>query len=226
MRIFERINNFRKIMIKENIDYYIIPSEDAHQGEYVPNYYKGRVYMSGFTGSAGTLLIGRKKAILWTDGRYFIQAQKQLEGSGIELYKMRTEGYGTGHGVGFFLSVHEGPQGINRVSTLSLEKGMVLTNEPRIYKEEKHGIRTENTMIVEEFMQSKEFGEFYKFRTISYCPIDLEGLDLNIMTSVEKVQLNEYHKIVNEKLSKYIVENNLEDKTELLDFLEISTKVI
>ncbi|MGL4453705.1 MAG: aminopeptidase P family protein [Sarcina sp.] len=597
MNIIEKIRAFREVMINENIDYYIIPSEDAHQGEYVPDYYKGRAYMSGFKGSAGTLLIGREIAILWTDGRYFIQAEKELEGSGIELYKMRTEEYptlvewiennikinevlgfdgnvisieiykkmkrianknkfdikidkdllneiwsdrpslptekafihelkysgksiqekikdvldimisqdgdsyvvsslddvawlfnirgsdvknnpfvlahgiltrgsatlyidltkidqkfvsyllsegvvvkdyydinyditllegniildekrvsaflyeklsnhvtvvhsaeitaklkaiknnveianlekcqirdgvamlrfmkwlkdnigkfeiseisaadkleefremgqlykgisfdtiaghkehaammhyfatkesdykledkgfllvdsggqyldgttditrtfvlgkisdeqrkdftlvlkghlalmnakflkgttganldilaraplwnegidykcGTGHGVGFFLSVHEGPQGINKVSDLPIEKGMILTNEPGIYKQGKYGIRTENTMIVEEFMKNEEFGEFYKFRTISYCPIDLTGVDLNIITEKEKLQLNEYHKLVNEKLSRYIINNNLQDKDELLEFLKQETKKI
>ncbi|WP_297522757.1 aminopeptidase P family protein [uncultured Clostridium sp.] len=597
MSIFERIKSFRDVMIKENIDYYVIPSEDAHQGEYVPSYYKGRAFMSGFTGSAGTLLIGRSIAILWTDGRYFIQAENQLKGTKIELYKMRIEGYstlsewieknigdkevlafdgnviaiktykkmqeyasknnfeikidkdlltdswsdrpelpkdkafihdvkycgksvnqkikdvlaimisedgdsyivsslddvawlfnirgndvennpfvlahgvvtrgsttlyidlnkvdetfirslasegvsvkdyydinselkllegnilvderrvsaflyeklsksanvihkleivaslkaiknnieienlercqirdgvamlrftkwlkgnigkieiseisasdkleeframgdlykgisfdtiaghkehgammhyfatkeseyileekgfllvdsggqyldgttditrtfilgkltdeekkdftlvlkghlalmnakflkgstgshldilarqplwsngidykcGTGHGVGFFLSVHEGPQGINRVSTLPLELGMILTNEPGIYKEGKHGIRTENTMIVEPYMISEEFGEFYKFRTISYCPIDLDGVDLSIMNSEEREHLNDYHKLVKEKLEVYIKNEVVDDKDELLEFLAYATKLV
>ncbi|MGL5066528.1 MAG: aminopeptidase P family protein [Sarcina sp.] len=597
MRTFEKIQSFRKLMVARGIDYYIIPSEDSHQGEYVPNYYKGRAYMSGFTGSAGTLLIGHSIAILWTDGRYFIQAENQLKGSGIELYKMRTEGYltllewiernikdnevlgfdgnvisiktykkmkefsvknnfeikidedllneiwcdrpelpkdktfihdvkycgksvsqkikdvldimisedgdsyivsslddvawlfnirgndvknnpfvlahgvltrgsatlyidlnkvdenfisslasegvsikdyyeinteikllegnvlvdedrvsaflydrlsqsakvlhvleivaslkavkndveieslekcqvrdgvamlrftkwikdnigkveiseisaankleaframgdlykgisfgtiaghkehgammhyfattqsnyildkkgfllvdsgaqyldgttditrtfvlgeltyeerrdftlvlkghlalmnakflkgstgahldilarqplwnegidykcGTGHGVGFFLSVHEGPQGINRVSTLPLELRMILTNEPGVYKEGKHGIRTENTMIVEPYIESEEFGEFYKFRTISYCPIDLEGVDLSIMSSQERRYLNDYHKLVSEKLAVYIKNEVIEDRDELLEFLACATKAV
>ena len=90
MRVIEKLENLRSQMKNNNIDYYIIPSEDAHQSEYVCDYYKGRAYMSGFTGSAGTLLVGLNNAILWTDGRYFIQAKNQLKGSSIEMYKMRT----------------------------------------------------------------------------------------------------------------------------------------
>ncbi|WP_297632499.1 aminopeptidase P family protein [uncultured Clostridium sp.] len=95
MKINKRIERLRKEMVENSIDYYIIPSEDAHQSEYVPEYYRGRAYISGFTGSAGTLLLGREKGILWTDGRYFIQAEKELEGSGIEMFKMRIPGWPT-----------------------------------------------------------------------------------------------------------------------------------
>ena len=93
MRVSERIENLRKIMKRENIDYYIVPSADFHQSEYVSECFKSRAYITGFTGSAGTALIGMDKAILWTDGRYFIQAEQQLAGSGIELYKMRIPGW-------------------------------------------------------------------------------------------------------------------------------------
>ena len=93
MRVSERIEKLRKIMKRENIDYYIVPSADFHQSEYVSECFKSRAYITGFTGSAGTALIGMDKAILWTDGRYFIQAEQQLAGSGIELYKMRIPGW-------------------------------------------------------------------------------------------------------------------------------------
>ena len=85
----------REVMKIENIDYYIIPSSDSHQSEYVAEYFKGREFISGFTGSAGTLLVGLEEAYLWTDGRYFIQAEKELEGKEISLMKMRTPGYPT-----------------------------------------------------------------------------------------------------------------------------------
>ena len=93
MRVSERIEKLRKIMKRENIDYYIVPSADFHQSEYVSECFKARAYITGFTGSAGTALIGMDKAILWTDGRYFIQAEQQLAGLGIELYKMRIPGW-------------------------------------------------------------------------------------------------------------------------------------
>ena len=89
------LEKLREVMKSENIDYYIIPSSDAHQSEYVANYFKGREFVSGFTGSAGTLLVGLKEAYLWTDGRYFIQADNELKGNGISLMKMRTPGYPT-----------------------------------------------------------------------------------------------------------------------------------
>ncbi|WP_300383578.1 aminopeptidase P family protein [Clostridium sp.] len=118
---------------------------------------------------------------------------------------------GTGHGVGFFLNVHEGPQGIRQSgNTTILEPGMVITNEPGVYKEGKHGIRIENTLIVERDVVSKECGEFYKFRTISYCPIDLRGIDVNLLTLEEKDWLNNYHNIVFEKLSPYLNKDEIE----------------
>ncbi|NFG42405.1 aminopeptidase P family protein [Clostridium botulinum] len=97
MRTFEKIEKLREIMNKENIDYYVVPSGDFHQSEYVAEHFKSRAYITGFTGSAGTALIGREKGILWTDGRYFIQAEQQLKDSGIELYKMRIPGWPTLH---------------------------------------------------------------------------------------------------------------------------------
>ena len=89
------LEKLREAMEKENIDYYIIPSSDSHQSEYVAEHFKGREFISGFTGSAGVLLVGLKEAFLWTDGRYFIQAERELNGSGISLMKMRTPGYPT-----------------------------------------------------------------------------------------------------------------------------------
>ena len=74
-------------MEQQNIDCYIIPTDDYHHSEYVGDYFKFREYMTGFSGSAGTAVFTREKAGLWTDGRYFIQAEAQLKGSGIKLYK-------------------------------------------------------------------------------------------------------------------------------------------
>ncbi len=93
--ISSRINRLRENMKREGCDYYLVFTADPHASEYIDDYYKVRAYLSGFTGSAGTLLIGMEEAILWTDGRYFIQAEKQLEGSGIKLYKMQVKGFPT-----------------------------------------------------------------------------------------------------------------------------------
>lgn len=108
---------------------------------------------------------------------------------------------GTGHGVGFMLNVHEGPQGFSQYpNSVKLEKGMVITNEPGIYKEGKHGIRIENTLLVVED-ENTEFGQFMRFETISYCPIDLRGIDVALLTDKEKTWINEYHRKVYELLS-------------------------
>ncbi len=79
-------------MQREHIDYYMIPTGDDHQSEYIGDYFKEREYMSGFTGSAGTLLVSTGEAGLWTDGRYFVQAEQELIGSSIELFRMQEEG--------------------------------------------------------------------------------------------------------------------------------------
>lgn len=95
MEIKDRIALLQAEMKKEQIDYYLIPTEDYHNSEYVSDYFKVREYFSGFTGSNGTLLVEQKQAGLWTDGRYFIQAEKELAGSGITLFRMQEEGVPT-----------------------------------------------------------------------------------------------------------------------------------
>ena len=126
---------------------------------------------------------------------------------------------GTGHGIGFFLNVHEGPQGIRpNGNTVPLEPGMMLTNEPGVYKEGKFGIRTENVMVVVKD-EINDCGEFYKFDTISYCPIDLNGVKVELLNDDEKEWLNNYHKKVYDKLSPYL---NEEEK----ELLKIETREI
>ncbi|WP_315079223.1 aminopeptidase P family protein [uncultured Clostridium sp.] len=127
---------------------------------------------------------------------------------------------GTGHGVGFFLSVHEGPQSIRPIpNNIALEPGMILTNEPGVYKEGKHGIRTENVMLVANDIKNDEGGEFYKFEVMSYCPIDLEGVDKSLLTEIERKWLNNYHAETYSKLSPYL---NDEEK----NFLKNATREI
>ncbi|MDE7199337.1 MAG: aminopeptidase P family protein [Lachnospiraceae bacterium] len=82
-----RLQALREQMRRRNIAAYIVPTDDFHSSEYVGDYFKAREYLSGFTGSAGTLLVEADRASLWTDGRYFLQAQEQLKGSGITLMK-------------------------------------------------------------------------------------------------------------------------------------------
>jgi len=87
-----KLEKLRQLMKGYGIDYYVIPTDDFHASEYVGAYFETRSWISGFTGSAGTLLVGLDFAGLWTDGRYFLQASQQLVGTGIELMKMGEEG--------------------------------------------------------------------------------------------------------------------------------------
>lgn len=85
------LSNFQELIASKGYTCYIVPTSDSHNSEYVSDYFKAREYLSGFTGSAGILIVFEDSAYLWTDGRYFIQAEHQLEGSGITLMKAGTK---------------------------------------------------------------------------------------------------------------------------------------
>lgn len=93
--IKERLALLQKKMKEKGMDYYMMPTSDFHNSEYVDNYFKVREYFSNFSGSNGTLVVSEKEAGLWTDGRYFIQAESELEGTGITLFRMMEEGVPT-----------------------------------------------------------------------------------------------------------------------------------
>src|SRR5512140_2312849 len=92
MEIRNRLAAMRKMMAAHRVQGYLIPSTDAHQSEYVPTFWHRREWISGFTGSAGDVVVAPQKAALWTDGRYFLQAEAQLSGSGIALMKLGMPG--------------------------------------------------------------------------------------------------------------------------------------
>jgi len=92
MNAREKVTALRQLMKKHKIDAYYVPSADPHQSEYLPEDWKFRDWLSGFTGSMGELVVGARKAGLWTDGRYWLQASKELPGSGIDLMKMGEPG--------------------------------------------------------------------------------------------------------------------------------------
>ena len=114
--------------------------------------------------------------------------------------------HGTGHGIGHFLCVHEGPHQIrmNHMPTL-LKPGMIVTDEPGIYKAGRHGIRIENTLLIVP-AQETEFGKFYKFEPLTLCPIDKKAIAIEIMTDEELVWLNEYHQMVYDRLCPFLSE--------------------
>ncbi len=93
--IRDRLKALRTEMKAAGVDYYMIPTADFHNSEYVNDYFKVREYFSGFTGSSGTLLVWQESAGLWTDGRYFIQAERELDGTGVELFRIGNEGVPT-----------------------------------------------------------------------------------------------------------------------------------
>lgn len=128
--------------------------------------------------------------------------------------------HGTGHGIGFFLNVHEGPHRIAMVpNTIKLEKGMVMSNEPGVYKAGKHGIRIENIVTVQMAEKTEYGGQFMEFETLTMCPIDLEAIDETLLTMDEKKWLNNYHRTVFEKISSYL-------QGEELEYLKNATKEI
>lgn len=90
--IQERLEALREEMKKRNITVYLVPTSDFHESEYVGEHFKARKFITGFTGSAGTAVITLEEAGLWTDGRYFVQAENQLKGSTVTLYRMGEEG--------------------------------------------------------------------------------------------------------------------------------------
>ncbi|NJA21563.1 aminopeptidase P family protein, partial [Clostridioides difficile] len=122
---------------------------------------------------------------------------------------------GTGHGIGFVLNVHEAPNGFRwrvvpeRFDSAVLEEGMVTTNEPGIYIEGSHGIRTENEIVVRK-AEKNFYGQFMEFEVVTLAPIDLDGIVPELMNKDEKDYLNWYHKLVYDKISPFLTDEERE----------------
>ncbi len=113
-------------------------------------------------------------------------------------------GHGTGHGIGHYLSVHEGPVAIRQeINNVSLKPGMVLSNEPGLYREGEYGIRTENVVLCVE-KQHSEFGNFLGFETLTLCPIDLSLINSSLLSDGEIQWINNYHQDVYTKLAPFL----------------------
>jgi len=121
---------------------------------------------------------------------------------------------GTGHGVGYILNVHEGPQNMrwrftDGMTEAVIEAGMDISNEPGIYVEGSHGIRIENIMVAENDVKN-EYGQFMHFKTLTWVPIDMDAIDLSCMSEVQKSMLREYQQKVYEKVSPFLTAEEAE----------------
>jgi len=126
---------------------------------------------------------------------------------------------GTGHGVGHFLNVHEGPHGIRHKARFqgeefAIEAGMVVTDEPGIYLEGQYGIRIENELLCVERTEN-EYGQFLSFEPLTFVPIDLDAINVDLLTYKEKTWLNDYHQAVYDKISPFLTD---EEKAWLKDY--------
>ncbi len=120
--------------------------------------------------------------------------------------------HGTGHGVGYLLSVHEGPNRFHwERANVKIEEGTVTTDEPGFYVEGSHGIRIENELVCTKDKRN-EFGQFMRFENLTFCPIDLDGIDKSLLDESDVRKLNAYHKNVYETLEKFL---DAEDKQKL-----------
>ena len=123
--------------------------------------------------------------------------------------------HGTGHGVGYLLNVHERPNGIRykmvpeRMDSAVMEEGMICSDEPGIYIEGSHGIRTENLIVCRKG-EKNEYGQFMEFEYLTFVPIDLDALDVGLMEKRDVEYLNAYHRQVYEKISPYLTDEEKE----------------
>ena len=136
------------------------------------------------SGISGTQLDVLAKQAMWREGLHYM--------------------HGTGHGVGSFLNVHEGPHQIRMEwKPAPLVAGMTVTDEPGIYLEGRFGVRIENTLLIVPYMKS-EFGEFLQFEPLTLCPIDKRPIDVSMLTDEERQWLNDYHRMVYDRLSPHL----------------------
>ena len=159
--------------------------------------------------TAGMLELTDAKWLHGCTGRNLdIKAREPVWKNGLD-YKC-----GTGHGIGYMLNVHEGPQSLRwRIAEDAvdavLEEGMAISNEPGIYIERSHGIRIENIMVVKK-AEKNEYGQFMHFDTLTYVPLDREAINEHFLTETQRTLLDDYHKKVYEKISPYLSQEERE----------------
>lgn len=177
----------------------------------------GRQYLEGTTDITRTISLGNPTAAEKHDYTLILKGHLALARAvfpkgtmGVQLDVLArgplwNEGmtylHGTGHGVGHFLGCHEGPQSIRmEANPTPLELGMVTSNEPGIYKTGEYGIRTENLLLCVPACSNEEWGEFYKFESLTLFPYDTTLMDMDMLSHEEVKQINDYHAMVCERL--------------------------
>ena len=133
-----------------------------------------------------------------------IRARKFLKKDGLDY------AHGTGHGVGFFLNVHEGPQSISKFNSIKIKEGMILSNEPGYYKKDEFGIRIENLLYV------KKNKKNIFFENLTFAPIETDLINFNMLNKNEKNYLFKYHLEIYSKYSKFL---NAKEKKWLASFI-------
>lgn len=207
------------------IVHYSVTKESARKLEASGIYLldSGGQYLNGTTDITRTISLGTPKSDQKKDFTLVLKGHIRLA---MAIYPAGTKGYqldtlarealwkdmlnyghGTGHGVGFFLNVHEGPQNLGTstrgYSTVAFQEGMLTSNEPGLYREGKHGIRIENLILTVKKGES-EFGTFLGFDTLSLCPIDTSLVERSMLTEEERKWLNAYHRQVFDTLVPHL----------------------
>jgi Xaa-Pro aminopeptidase len=201
------------------VHYRAIAGEDAElkpEGIYLID--SGGQYLDGTTDITRTLALGPPSRQAQKDFTRVLQGCIDLSmasfpsgtsGQQLDILARRplweshaNYGHGTGHGVGFFLNVHEGPQRISPAGNqISFKPGMITSNEPGIYRQGEYGMRMENLVLVTEKVAENDFGTFYSFETLTLCPIDRKLIVAEMLTVQAREWLNDYHKRVFDTLS-------------------------
>ena len=214
---FEMIAGYRE---HGAIVHYTASAESAStlQGEGLLLVDSGAQYLDGTTDITRTITLGnpteqeKHDFTLVLKGHLALSRAKFPVGTtGVQLdvlarmplwQEAMTYGHGTGHGMGHFLGCHEGPQSIRtNLVDVKLAPGMVTSNEPGLYKTGEYGIRTENLLLVVEAEKTEDFGNFLTFEPLTLYPYDLELIDRTMLTSEEVAQINDYHRMVRDRIS-------------------------
>ena len=198
----------------------------------------GGQYLNGTTDITRTLIIGKPNSEMINNYTYVLKGHlalsnlifpKGTKGCNIDLLArmylwryLKDYDHGTGHGVGFYLNVHEGPVSINKSNNSIIMDGMIISNEPGYYKENKYGIRIENLELVKTIVYRKQPTNFLYFNTLTMVPYEKKLINKKLLSKDEIKQINSYHQIVYKKIGKLL----RSDQKDLKKFLFNKTSLL